>query len=1122
MKKMIMMFALLAAFAGFAEEIFVGAGEEFFKNVADGSTEAQSERAAVAPDGRLYKTGIGAWQIPFAYFSESPQFYIAVKEGSLQFTDDAVAPVEYDVTNILNKAAIWVTMDSVVTTNCVIGGVETPVAALWRDQRDTDAGVTNYPYAAPFWSKYQTGYSSYGIPPVVQDVYDKAGIYFNGYGNDKGKAMRLKKQDGSNVDLSNIRHLFYVSTVSNSVGYTLGAYNDSAVDFERHDTVYNNPSSPSRIRTGRSYLNGILIDPFIERIKKGIQLYDFEAGVQDIHVGYFFNDRGMPNDRQPSQHRSGGDYLHEVVFFTNNLTAAEHWQVREYLMKKWNLSSKKGLRSWDAAKGESTPFAEDSLFTRKATLHMAEGATVRSAEEFENVEMKGLGTYVVSDGEQIIRAMDGRFNGEVRVEGGSAVLREPVAVSVKSGDKFTSTVSMSGKGTIVERTGGASAGVVEQTGNGNMIVAKIPAEVKTYKVTTGTLSLTAPGNEDIVLTSKSRIVEAIIPNNSFEGFAGENKEYTRVLNGNNVKTNTMYDWTGIGTDLEMFYFNRQVAAESDWMTANFGFKNMYAPDGDCMLGVKADGVAYTTITVPEPGTYKFTCMVNARYDMYYVRNYIDFYVADTTGNNRKKFGEAQIAKTDAFQMLAYKVTFEDEGTYPKQFRLYLDASRLNVDGTTLFDDLHLVKTAEEFDGWEIPNGSFELFDNPPVNKYPNAADVPAGWVFTSENKYSYNGHEFSGVGVVSKDCTEIPVKMYSDLDDECGRWALALIKTGGIAKTTFTPPAGTYLLAADAKSYGVDLFAAYRSSRPSVRARAKIGDEVIDLGVIKIKSEFVKPVCWNRYIKVNGNEEVTIELSQTNGIAIAVLDNFRLTRDLSLGNYVGNGDFEDVTDSMGFDSAPWVLMNRGPQGGEDSWSRIITYDANPFNRTHFIKERLQGYNYARLRQNGYLEQPITLPQAGFYEVSMLTSCRPNNYQGQNPIRVWLAKDNVTNEVARFGVTNHYSMTQKALFDLPEAGDYTLGIQGCAPGEDRASNFDNVRIFHANFAKDAPQLHEELSLVFDNGAKLALNFPGTQEVYSVKFDGVSLVGEINAATHPDLIEGIGTLMVKPRGTILIIR
>ena len=71
------------------------------------------------------------------------------------------------------------------------------------------------------------------------------------------------------------------------------------------------------------------------------------------------------------------------------------------------------------------------------------------------------------------------------------------------------------------------------------------------------------------------------------------------------------------------------------------------------------------------------------------------------------------------------------------------------------------------------------------------------------------------------------------------------------------------------------------------------------------------------------------------------------------------------------------------------------------------------------------------------------------------------------------------------------------------------------------AKAKPTLPKAAIEIAD-GATLALDYIGTNEVDTVRFAGRSYSGEINAQTCPAFITGQGALFVQPKGTLIMFR
>ena len=92
----------------------------------------------------------------------------------------------------------------------------------------------------------------------------------------------------------------------------------------------------------------------------------------------------------------------------------------------------------------------------------------------------------------------------------------------------------------------------------------------------------------------------------------------------------------------------------------------------------------------------------------------------------------------------------------------------------------------------------------------------------------------------------------------------------------------------------------------------------------------------------------------------------------------------------------------------------------------------------------------------------------------------------------------------------------------ADTDDKSSFIDAVSLVRVGGEESVPPLAAKSELTVASGAKLALNYVGTQTVERVSFGGRSYVGELTAAVAPDFLEGAGTLFSLPKGTMVIFR
>ena len=90
----------------------------------------------------------------------------------------------------------------------------------------------------------------------------------------------------------------------------------------------------------------------------------------------------------------------------------------------------------------------------------------------------------------------------------------------------------------------------------------------------------------------------------------------------------------------------------------------------------------------------------------------------------------------------------------------------------------------------------------------------------------------------------------------------------------------------------------------------------------------------------------------------------------------------------------------------------------------------------------------------------------------------------------------------------------------------AGYIDEVELVPADgasaLAATTPDLPADLSVEVASGATLALDFPGTVKIRSLRLGNRHPGGIVSAETHPDYISGTGSLEVPPPATVLTLR
>jgi len=196
-------------------------------------------------------------------------------------------------------------------------------------------------------------------------------------------------------------------------------------------------------------------------------------------------------------------------------------------------------------------------------------------------------------------------------------------------------------------------------------------------------------------------------------------------------------------------------------------------------------------------------------------------------------------------------------------------------------------------------------------------------------------------------------------------------------------------------------------------------------------------------------------------------------------------------------------------------------------------------------------QSVSFPTPGLYRLRLAMHTRRTKNKGTayltyayNPLRAWLADaEGNTNEIAwteypraiasdtLYLACSTNFVEHAFTFLVPEAGVYTLGIQGVAGASgytpvnsatmDSNALVDGVWIGKVE-ALETPDLSKKLAVSVEAGARLRLDFAGTNRVGSVTLGDRSYSGVIDARRAPAFIEGPGALMVLNTGSIISIR
>ena len=196
----------------------------------------------------------------------------------------------------------------------------------------------------------------------------------------------------------------------------------------------------------------------------------------------------------------------------------------------------------------------------------------------------------------------------------------------------------------------------------------------------------------------------------------------------------------------------------------------------------------------------------------------------------------------------------------------------------------------------------------------------------------------------------------------------------------------------------------------------------------------------------------------------------------------------------------------------------------------------EGMHCARLHNRSGVRTYVTLPDAGLYRLTLHIRARADEVSGLNPVRAYIVSPSgATNAICRIKTPFGQNFTAYShLFRADEAGRHWLHIEGEGVpsgildknGRDSANKttlLDGVSVVKVDeAAQTVPSMPGKLRIDVAEGARLALDYPGTVKVGGVRLGGARAAGIVDAATHPDYVSGIGALEVVPGGTMLMFK
>lgn len=1112
--------------AGRADDIVVGTGERHMFAV-DADT-VQTSPVRLSSRATLEKTGAGRLEIPDGAFTENAPIEIDVREGTVAFTPSD-APVAYaQPKDVMDRAVFWVAAETNLRPRA--GGADGEVES-WLDVRETGTGEADapfrYPRAVAFTNDWLTAF------PLAQAYGGKSGVYFRGYGN--GCFMNWVKPDGTQANLTGLRHVFIVHGGETSSGHILGQRKGASPYFQRTGTIWvdmNSENGP--IYSSRTYLNGAEIDAGVQSYpKKSVHVVEVEALGSSLGAMCFFNDRDFQltgtagtniynatgvqvnailgnNEQMIGGDRAGGEYVFEMLLFTNNLTTVERLAVSDWLNQKW--------------RGTPPPAVRPATTVRLATNTVVETTGAAPLTLVGDGCLRKIGADAMT-----IRSTYAPYatSRRVDVREGTLALGYGLPLVCAAGDTITCEQRFWGAEIAAPVAGSDDLTRLVKTGTGAVTLDTVPDGVSRISVQAGGLRLAAPERASRMVASPEDTVSATIPESDFESYPATSPTANFLYVGNEREK---YGWHAIvpakrenEADSAVFFFDQRLGSSKDWGL-------VLQADKSGVLVVKNRGSAWCEVEVPADGDYVLTFRASPRMGGSYAGKHLDVMIGSDAGS-LVALGDFSVAGTSGW--LPYSLGPIRLTAGVKQ--LWLKSNGDGSDKCTQFDDFRLARVAER-PTWAIPNGGFENraanFVNTSTVTADNTNRVPGFVVGQYTVPVSKSGSRMLSTFTVPG--ADGGRRFNAPWNRTGSRTQFFMVGSGASLSTTFTPPAGTWRFRADFSFLRTDNDA---PESYTIAASVRIGETDVALGSVNTKSRALLPRDWPTAFSVDGTTPVTLTLTggaagASEKLGQALVDNLVLAA-VDHVNLLKEGGFESM--------APWhVEQTPKPMGngGRITGSQQASYsDSSATGFTHFGTDVFEGNGYFKLVNDDTVWQSIDVPAPGLYRFSAnLASRREGNDGnnslncGRNPIAFFVAQGGVTNWLGRtddVAVTNFNEYAFMAY--VPAAGVYDVGLKGQTVWDgvnlvDRTTLVDGVQFYRVETERPL-ELSSDLEIEVARGARLSLDFVGTNKIRRLVIGGRRRSGLVSAESRPDLfglLSGPGALYIPPSGSALILR
>ena len=683
-------------------------------------------------------------------------------------------------------------------------------------------------------------------------------------------------------------------------------------------------------------------------------------------------------------------------------------------------------------------------------------------------------------------------------------LSDSVALTVTAGATYAATTAG------VEYVSAAESALVK-TGDGEFVVGNISSGLTNVSVNAGTLRL----RQDVQVSIPTNLC-GYIEDPSFEAFSDKNLEADGTWSV--PSSSATHGWKSVtGKSFNASVAKWKKSGESGNYYYNVNAPGRSYPDGMYAGVLHITGSLETTVTLPADGIYRLSYWVAQRpnYKGHEHRVLIDGTpVADVKAwdpNNYYHRVSFRLPRLSAGEHTLALVSDDNDSSSSRTVNFSVPDSIMSTGNlVALVDDFHVDWIEAGDDEVPLSNASFELapFCATRYDRLP--ADL-GGWEYVSTNELNeiYLEQVWNGRALVHP------------ASDGCR--ILNIVKLAQIGQSVTFPTAGTYTLTCAAGSVTTDV-ADNTGSLLFTLGGATIG--TLQPNAVMKTYSFTFDVPEDNY---------TAKLVIAGQVANSVvsLDDIRIAKQpishVAENTFTSNGwsvyeEPSEIHDGNG--KVEWLTTGLS----DVAWGAVVY--GNDVNRVG-------------IRNRASIWRTVTFPEAGTYRLSVASIGRFYRYNdlhlsdpgiltrySGNEFDAWVAKGCVTNVIGRFGVDDRERfVTHRFVFELPEGGDWKVGFSGLKQSEHKVQGsnthysnggvLDGLAIEKVT-AGAKPELSEKVEIDVADGAKLALDYIGTNTAYTVRYAGRSVTGDINADTCPDFVTGVGSLYVQPKGTMILFR